>query len=248
MIGKLILKHLKKVYMITLITNLKDVKKVFGSITKVFLPILLVLTTCISNGQRLMLGEQILGKQIDYSSYSGKLAKQIQDRMECVILKTDDQDSLLWRQAKLLTWPQYRAMLDSVCCQNQVQMLKKCSPIKSYQYQLTTRFSSNQYKMVWTGQKQNWLTEFQRRDSLGKKWTAMNSLKKLLDSILPLTGKNTGDNSYDGEKLALLVHDEAGKWEKPENILNNWRVTKTTLRLGSRIIGKMYDGINEQCS
>jgi len=54
--------------------------------------------------------------------------------------------------------------------------------------------------------------------------------------------KNTGDNSYDGEKLALLVHDEAGKWERPENILNNWRVTKTTLRLGSRVIGKCMMG------
>ena len=54
--------------------------------------------------------------------------------------------------------------------------------------------------------------------------------------------KNTGDNSYDGEKLKLLVHDESGKWERPDNILNNWRVTKTTLRLGSRIIGKCMMG------
>jgi hypothetical protein len=54
--------------------------------------------------------------------------------------------------------------------------------------------------------------------------------------------KNTGDNSYDGEKLKLLVHDESGKWEKPDNILNNWRVTKTCLRLGSRIIGKCLMG------
>ena len=54
--------------------------------------------------------------------------------------------------------------------------------------------------------------------------------------------KNTGDNSYDGEKLQLLVHDESGKWEKPDNILNNWRVTKTCLRLGSRIIGKCMMG------
>ena len=54
--------------------------------------------------------------------------------------------------------------------------------------------------------------------------------------------KNTGDNSYDGEKLKLLVHDESGKWERPNNILNNWRVTKTTLRLGSRIIGKCLMG------
>ena len=54
--------------------------------------------------------------------------------------------------------------------------------------------------------------------------------------------KNTSDNSYDGEKLKLLLHDESGKWEKPENILNNWRVTKTCLRLGSKIIGKCMMG------
>ena len=54
--------------------------------------------------------------------------------------------------------------------------------------------------------------------------------------------KNTDDNSYDGEKLILLVHDESGKWIKPNNILNNWRVTKTCLRLGSRIIGKCLMG------
>mgnify|MGYP006073354141 FL=1 len=54
--------------------------------------------------------------------------------------------------------------------------------------------------------------------------------------------KNTGDNSYDGEKLFLLVHDESGKWERPDNILNNWRVTKTTLRLGRKVVGKCMMG------
>jgi len=54
--------------------------------------------------------------------------------------------------------------------------------------------------------------------------------------------KNTDDNSYDGEKLLLLVHDESGKWIKPNDILNNWRVTKTCLRLGSKIIGKCMMG------
>jgi len=54
--------------------------------------------------------------------------------------------------------------------------------------------------------------------------------------------KNTGDNSYDGEKLALLVHDESGKWERPDNILNNWRVTKTCLRLGAKVVGKCMMG------
>ena len=68
---------------------------------------------------------------------------------------------------------------------------------------------------------------------------ALQDLKGLDTTI---DWKNTGDNSYDGEKLKLLVHDESGKWERPNNILNNWRVTKTTLRLGSRIVGKCMMG------
>jgi hypothetical protein len=53
---------------------------------------------------------------------------------------------------------------------------------------------------------------------------------------------NTADNSYDGQKLINLVHDESGKWLTPNNILSNWRVTKTCLRLGSRIVGKCMMG------
>ena len=73
--------------------------------------------------------------------------------------------------------------------------------------------------------------------------TANAAKGKDLDGLdTTIDWKNTGDNSYDGEKLKLLVHDESGKWERPDNILNNWRVTKTTLRLGSRIIGKCMMG------
>lgn len=54
--------------------------------------------------------------------------------------------------------------------------------------------------------------------------------------------KNTDDNSYDGEKLLFLAQDESAKWLKPNNIKDNWRVTKTCLRLGSRIIGKCMMG------
>jgi len=75
-----------------------------------------------------------------------------------------------------------------------------------------------------------------------KKLETNQQLEEIVGLDTTIDWKNTGDNSYDGEKLALLVHDEAGKWEKPENILNNWRVTKTTLRLGSRIIGKCMMG------
>lgn len=75
-----------------------------------------------------------------------------------------------------------------------------------------------------------------------------NSFKESDDELLgqgldtTIDWKNTGDNSYDGEKLILLVHDESGKWERPDNILNNWRVTKTCLRLGARVVGKCMMG------
>jgi len=75
-----------------------------------------------------------------------------------------------------------------------------------------------------------------------KKITANEKLEDIQGLDTTIDWKNTGDNSYDGEKLALLVHDESGKWEKPDNILNNWRVTKTCLRLGSRIVGKCMMG------
>ena len=75
-----------------------------------------------------------------------------------------------------------------------------------------------------------------------RKLETNESLRELDGLDTTIDWKNTGDNSYDGEKLKLLVHDESGKWEKPNNILNNWRVTKTCLRLGSRIIGKCMMG------
>jgi hypothetical protein len=75
-----------------------------------------------------------------------------------------------------------------------------------------------------------------------RKITANEKQEELVGLDTTIDWKNTGDNSYDGEKLNLLVHDESGKWEKPDNILNNWRVTKTCLRLGARIVGKCMMG------
>ena len=75
-----------------------------------------------------------------------------------------------------------------------------------------------------------------------RKLEVNEELRELEGLDTTIDWKNTGDNSYDGEKLKLLAHDESGKWERPDNILNNWRVTKTTLRLGSRIVGKCMMG------
>jgi hypothetical protein len=54
--------------------------------------------------------------------------------------------------------------------------------------------------------------------------------------------KNTTNNAYDGEKTHMLFLDEAGKWEKPTDIREAWRIEKTCLIVGRRIIGKALVG------
>lgn len=54
--------------------------------------------------------------------------------------------------------------------------------------------------------------------------------------------KNTTNNAYDGEKLHILYLDEAGKWEKPTDIREAWRIERTCLIVGRRIIGKALVG------
>ena len=54
--------------------------------------------------------------------------------------------------------------------------------------------------------------------------------------------KNTTNNAYDGEKLHMLYLDEAGKWEKPTDIREAWRVERTCLIVGKKIVGKALVG------
>ena len=54
--------------------------------------------------------------------------------------------------------------------------------------------------------------------------------------------KNTTNNAYDGEKLHILYLDEAGKWEKPTDIKEAWRIQRTCLIVGRKIVGKSLVG------
>jgi len=54
--------------------------------------------------------------------------------------------------------------------------------------------------------------------------------------------KNTTNNAYDGEKLHMLYLDEAGKWEKPADIREAWRIERTCLIVGKRVVGKALVG------
>ena len=72
--------------------------------------------------------------------------------------------------------------------------------------------------------------------TVGKEKEGMRGLDSKIDY------KSTKNNSYDGKKLYRLLHDESAKWPKGENIKTNWRVTKTCLRVGRKIIGKCMMG------
>lgn len=54
--------------------------------------------------------------------------------------------------------------------------------------------------------------------------------------------KNTTNNAYDGEKVHLLYLDEAGKWEKPSDIREAWRIERTCLIVGRKVVGKALVG------
>ena len=162
----------------TLTQSLLKEMKGIGLKAKGFLLMLLALTICTCSGPRLMLGDQILGKQTDYSLFTGKLAKQIKDATECVILKTDVQDFHLWHPERPLTWLLYLQTQDTVYYQSQVLMQRKCLQTKLYQYQLTTRSFSDPYKTVWTGRKQNLHTGYQLQSLLVKDLSLKTKLKR----------------------------------------------------------------------
>ena len=67
-----------------------------------------------------------------------------------------------------------------------------------------------------------------------------SSVGEALNTIV--NWKNTTNNAYDGEKLHILYLDEAGKWEKPTDIREAWRIERTCLIVGRRIVGKCIMG------
>ena len=165
---------------------------------------------------------------------------------ECATSKTDGLVFHSWHLVKQSTLPLSLVMLDTVSFQNLGLMLKKMFTDKIVPISVNYPFF---FKPIQDGMDRP-KTELAYRVPASRftrrKLDSNEQLEELEGLDTTIDWKNTGDNSYDGEKLKLLVHDESGKWEKPDNILNNWRVTKTCLRLGSRIIGKCMMGSTSQ--
>jgi hypothetical protein len=76
-----------------------------------------------------------------------------------------------------------------------------------------------------------------------KKITKKNKTANVGDALNTVVNwKNTTNNAYDGEKLHLLYLDEAGKWEKPTDIREAWRIQRTCLIVGRKVVGKAMVG------
>ncbi len=140
LIGKHTQKNLKKNGMHILIMNLSNAKKAIGFAIKAMILILLALIICTCNGPRLMLGDQNLGKQIDYSLFTGKHVRQTRDVTEFVTSKIDGLDLALCHRLKQLTKPRSLQIVGLGYYQKLEQMQKKCLPTKSFLYQPTIRF------------------------------------------------------------------------------------------------------------
>ena len=187
--------------MITLIKSLQGVKKGFGSIIKIWLLTLLVLTICTCSGPKLMLGSQTLGKQTDYSIFSGKLAKQTPEVMECAILKIVDRDFRLWPQERWLISQLLIPIHGTEYCPNLGPTQRQCSLIKSSQYRSIIRSFSNRYRTVWTVPRPSLPTEYQRPNSPGGNSSPTRPSKPLPDSIPLLIGKTRAITPTMGRNL-----------------------------------------------
>ena len=76
-----------------------------------------------------------------------------------------------------------------------------------------------------------------------KRITKNNKTTKTGDALNSIINwKNTTNNAYDGEKLHMLYLDEAGKWEKPIDIREAWRIERTCLIVGRKIVGTAMVG------
>ena len=187
--------------MIILTKSLKDVKKAFVSITKVFLAILLGLIICTCSGQKLMLATRNSEKPIESFSYFGKPVNLIPDPMECAISRIEDRDFLLWPHQNSYTRQQYLVIHGTGYYQRLEQMRRKCLQTKWYQYPLITHSFLNRYRTVWIVPKRNLHIVYPRRSSQGVRSTRMNVPRNSLGSIprstgrIPVTTHTTGRNS-----------------------------------------------------
>ena len=164
MIFKTFQKTLKKNTTVILIMNLIVGMLVIGSCATVPRTTLQDRTIRISLGQRSTLDHLILGRQTEYFTTSGRLARQIEDLMECATSRIDGLGLALWHPQSVLTWQQYPKTLGLGSYLRLVRMQRRCSQTRLYPFRSTIHFSSNQYRTVWNDPKPNYPIRYHPKD------------------------------------------------------------------------------------
>ena len=180
---------------------------------------------------RLMSGNRTFGNQTDYSIYSGRLVNlTIRSYGMCYLKNTEDPAFRLCpqlgrsvNQATISTDATIWYTLQSLD-----PMQRKCLLTKLSQYRSTIHFSSNRYRMGWTGPRRSLLIESQP-PSLPEE-----NLIQMKPKLQEITGlghnhrleKHRRQLPMTGRSLNSLSTMNQGSGKGPTNILNNWRVTK----------------------
>ena len=119
-----------------------------------------------------------------------------------------------------------------------------CSNISNYK----SNFNTEVYKISLSGDLSRIPILTQKKSFEGYKPKSKGRRNKVSVERLdfgPYVGIQV-DGENDNERKLILsdftISMNSAKWVAPNNILNNWRVTKTCLRLGSKIIGKCMMG------
>ena len=157
-------KILKSSTILILKMSLIIVLMVTGSCATMSLVTLQDRTIYTSTGRKLTFEHLILDKPTESFITSGRLARQIEDLTECATLRIDGLGLALWHPQKLLTWQQYPKTLGFESYLRLVQMQRRCSQIRWYQYPLITRSFSNQYRTEWKDQRRNYPTRSRQED------------------------------------------------------------------------------------
>ena len=224
--------------------NLEKEKKGIGFITTVFLLISLVLTTCTYNGQKSTLDRQIIENQTDSSIYFGRHARQMIDVMGCAILKTDGLDFPFMSSAELVNQATISSdarfgILSKTGSDAKKMFTDKVVPI-SVNYPFF-------FKPIQDGMDRP-KTELAYRVPASKltrrKLDDNIKLKELQGLDTTIDWKNTGDNSYDGEKLKILAHDESGKWGTTRQYIKQLESYKNYIKIRPKNSRQVYDGLN----
>jgi hypothetical protein len=119
-----------------------------------------------------------------------------------------------------------------------------CSPVKRKK----SNYNTDVYRLAMSGELSliPILTKKKSFDGYTPKTRGRRN-KVRIEHIGPSEYVGVQVNAEVDEERKLILSDytismNSGKWLPPDNILNNWRVTKTCLRLGRKIIGKCMMG------